>query len=140
MPEGRTGDAMHFFCTSSKTEGAMPIKRMTLEEADALGIPRETWVIEFGGARLRKPASPPMTETARACRYEWAYQGDVRVRGRGVLRGRDALSADYRAEAKVWVLMLCDLVLRFWRRDGSGFWRAMALREPLHKPAAMSVV
>ena len=32
--------------------------------------------------------------------------------------------------------MLCDLGLRFWRRDGSGFWRAMALRGvPARKPA-----
>ena len=114
----------------------MPIKRMPLEEADAFGIPRETWVIEFGDARLRKSASPPLTETERECRYEWAYQAMCDYEDEAYYEDDDALSAYYRAEAKVWALMLCDLGLRFWRRDGSGFWRAMALRGvPAHKPA-----
>jgi hypothetical protein len=88
----------------------MPIKRMTLEEADALGIPRETWVIEFGGARLRKPASPPMTE--RECRYEWAYQAMCDYEDEAYHESATPCPPTYRAEAKVWALMLCNLGLR----------------------------
>ena len=80
----------------------MPIKRMPLEEADAFGIPRETWVIEFGGARLRKSASPPMTETERECRYELAHQAMCDYEDEAYYEDDDALSAYYRAEAKVW--------------------------------------
>jgi hypothetical protein len=49
------------------------------------------------------------------------------------LEDDDALSAGYRAEAAVFAQMLRDLGLRFWWRDGSGFWRAMTL-SPVAEP------
>ena len=39
----------------------------------------------------------------------------------------------YRAEAAVFAQLLRDLGLRFWWRDGSGFWRVMAL-SPVAEP------
>jgi hypothetical protein len=49
------------------------------------------------------------------------------------LEDDDASSAWYHAEAAVFAQTLRDLGLRFWRRDGSGFWRAMAL-SPVAEP------
>jgi hypothetical protein len=49
------------------------------------------------------------------------------------LEDDDASSAWYHAVAAIFAQTQRDLGLSFWRRDGSGFWRAMAL-PPVAEP------
>ena len=77
----------------------MEIKHLTLAEADALGLPRVTYVIHSGAAarRFAPPPRPAMTATENECRYEWAYQALDDYLDAADCEDDDADAAAYRA-------------------------------------------
>ena len=116
----------------------MEIKHLTLAEADALGLPRVTYVIHSGAAarRFAPPPRPAMTATENECRYEWAYQALDDYLDAADCEDDDDDAAAYREEAIKWAEMLCALGLRFWRPDGSCYWLALRLYNRLADAAA----